>query len=138
MVPMPVAATSFTQTRSIGIDLFQIVDELRQILDGIDVVMRRRRDQHHAGRRMAQFRDHLGDLEAGQLSAFAGLGALRDLDLELAALIEIFRRHAKAPDRDLLDRGVGVVAVGLGAGTAPGLRRLRRNRISRRCGSWRC
>jgi len=29
-------------------------------------------------------RDELRDLEAGQLAAFAGLGALRDLDLELA------------------------------------------------------
>ena len=30
------------------IDVLQIVDELRQIFDGIDVVMRRRRNQAHA------------------------------------------------------------------------------------------
>src|ERR1700721_323261 len=33
------------------IDVLEVVDELRQILDRIDVVMRRRRDQADAGRR---------------------------------------------------------------------------------------
>ena len=36
------ATTSFTQTRASRIDLLQVVDELRQILDRIDVVVRRR------------------------------------------------------------------------------------------------
>src|SRR3546814_15469730 len=71
------------------IDLLEVVDELRQILDRIDVVVRRRRDQHHAGRRMAQAGDEFGDLEARKLAAFAGLGALRDLDLYLVAGAEI-------------------------------------------------
>ena len=53
-------------------------------------------------------------LKPGKLAAFAGLGALRDLDLHLAALVQIFRRHAEAARRHLLDRGIGVVAVRLG------------------------
>jgi hypothetical protein len=43
--------------------------------------MRRRRDQADAGRRMAHAGDGV-DLVAGQLAAFAGLGALRHLDLD--------------------------------------------------------
>jgi hypothetical protein len=59
-------------------------------------------------------RDHLGDLEAGQLAALAGLGALGDLDLDLAAVVEVLGRDAEAARGDLLDRRVGVVAVGRG------------------------
>ena len=35
----------------------EIVDELRQVLDGVDVVVRRRRDQAHARRRVTCARD---------------------------------------------------------------------------------
>ena len=44
------------------IDVLQIVDQLRDIFDRIDVVMRRRRDQADAGRRMAHAGDRLVDL----------------------------------------------------------------------------
>ena len=63
--------------------VLQVVDELRQVLDRIDVVVRRRRDQADAGRRVAHLRDPRIDLVAGQLTAFAGLGALRHLDLQI-------------------------------------------------------
>ena len=59
MVPMPERATSFTRDPRLGVDLLQVVDELRQILDRVDVVVRRRADQRHAGRRVAQPGDHL-------------------------------------------------------------------------------
>ena len=85
------------------VDLLQVVDQLRQIFDRIDIVMRRRRDQHHAGRRVAQPRDHLGHLEAGQLPAFAGLCTLGDLDFDFLACAEIFGGYAKAARGDLLD-----------------------------------
>ena len=35
----------------------EIVDELRQVLDGVDVVVRRRRDQAHARRRVTRARN---------------------------------------------------------------------------------
>src|ERR1017187_1027564 len=63
--------------------VLQIVDELRQILDGVDVVVRRRRDRAHAGDGAARPRDGISDLVAGQLAALAGLGTLRHLDLDL-------------------------------------------------------
>src|SRR3546814_3007535 len=73
--------------------------------------MRRRRDQRDPRRRVPQLGDHLGHLEAGKLAALARLGALRHLDLDLAALIRVFRGDAEAPGGNLLDRRVLVVAV---------------------------
>ena len=63
--------------------VLQVVDQLRQVLDRIDVVVRRRRDQADARHRVAQPADVLADLAAGQLAALARLGALRHLDLQL-------------------------------------------------------
>ncbi len=95
------------------VDAAQVVDQLGEILDRVDVVMRRRRDQTDAGRRMAQTRDLDVDLVAGQLAALAGLGALRDLDLEHVGVDEVAGRDAEARRGDLLDRGAPRVAVGV-------------------------
>ena len=94
------------------VDVLEIEDELLQVLDRIDVVVRRRRDQADALRRMAHLGDHRVDLVAGQLAAFAGLGALRHLDLHHVGVDEIFRRHAEPARRDLLDRRAHRIAVG--------------------------
>ncbi len=64
------------------VDALEVVDELGEVFDGVDVVMRRRRDERDAGLRVTQTRDEAGDLVAGELAAFAGLGSLRDFDLE--------------------------------------------------------
>src|SRR3546814_7702547 len=77
--------------------------------------MWRRRDQHHARRRMAQVGDEFGDLEARKLAALAGLGALCDLDFYLVAGAQIFGGDAETAARDLLDVAVGIVAVRIGA-----------------------
>ena len=61
---------------------------------------------------MAQLRDQLGHLEAGQLAALPGLCALGHLDFDLAALVEILRRHAETAGGDLLHRRVHIVAIG--------------------------
>ena len=93
------------------IDVLEVEDELGQVFDRIDVVMRRRRDQPDARRRMAHLGDGLVDLVAGQLPAFAGLGALRHLDLHHVGIDEILGRHAEAAGGDLLDRRAHRVAV---------------------------
>ena len=95
----------------VRVDLLQVVDELGQILDRVDVVVRRRRDQGHAGRGVAQPGDQAVHLDAGKLAALAGLRALGHLDLDLAAVVQVFRRHAEAAGSDLLDRRARVVAV---------------------------
>ncbi len=63
--------------------VFQVVDELSQVFNGINVVVRRWRYQAHARHRIPQHTDVLRHLAAGQLPAFAGLGALGHLDLYL-------------------------------------------------------
>ena len=95
IVPTPTSATSFTETSTLGIGALQVVDQLGQVLDGVDVVVRRRRDQRHAGRGMAQPGDLLGHLVAGQLPAFAGLGPLGHLDLQHPGVGQVFDGHAE-------------------------------------------
>jgi hypothetical protein len=93
------------------VDLLQVVDQLRQVLDRVDVVVGRRRDQAHPRGGEAQPPNQLGHLDARQLAALAGLGPLRDLDLEFAAVVEVLGGDAEAARGDLLDRRIGVVAV---------------------------
>src|SRR5437016_10313349 len=71
----------------------------------------RGRDQTDARRRHANARDVAVDLVAGQLPAFAGLRALRHLDLQLIRVREIVRVDTEAAGRDLLDRRAPRVAV---------------------------
>ena len=119
------------------VDVLQVEDQLRQILDRIDVVVRRRRDQADARRRVAHAGDLGVDLVAGQLSAFAGLGALRDLDLHHVGIDEIFRRHAEAAGGHLLDGGALGACRRRAGGSAPAPRRPRRCSTCRRWSSWR-
>jgi hypothetical protein len=46
--------------RRLGIGVLQVMNQLRQILDRIDIVVRRRRDQSNARYRVAQEADVLG------------------------------------------------------------------------------
>ena len=96
----------------LGIDVLEIVDELRQILDRINVVMRRRRDQADAGRRAPHAGDVLVDLVAGKLATLARLGALRHLDLDVVGIDEILGGDAEAARRHLLDGRAHGIAVG--------------------------
>src|SRR5690606_26967667 len=75
------------------------------------VVVRRRRDQADARARVAQPRDQRIDLAAGQLAALAGLGALRDLDLQHLGVDQVLGRDAEAARRDLLDLAALLGAV---------------------------
>ena len=111
--PDPGARDELDADRGLGVDLLEVVDELRQILDRIDIVMRRRRNQRNARRRMAEIGDQLRHLDARQLAALAGLCALGDLDLDLAAVVQVFRGDAEPAGRDLLDGARRVVAVRL-------------------------
>ena len=79
----------------VAIGIFQIVDQLRQIFDGINVMMRRRRNQTDARRRAAHFGDRRINFFAGQFAAFAGLRALRHFDLQFLRVDQIMARHAE-------------------------------------------
>ena len=110
------AAGGHQLDRQIGrrIDALEIVNQLRQILDGVDVVMRGRGDQRQAGRGAAGFRHFFGDLCAGQMAALAGLCALRHFDLYFLGRAQIGRGHAEAAGGHLLDRRVALRAEAFG------------------------
>ena len=93
------------------VDALQIVDELRQVLDAVDVVVGRRRDKRGAGLGAADPRDLGADLVARQLSTLPGLAALRHLDLELIGGQDVRRRDPEARRGDLLDPRVRPVAA---------------------------
>src|SRR5690349_5818995 len=57
--------------------VLQVVNELLEVFDRVDVVVRRRRDQPNARRRMPRLRDPRIDLAAWQLTTLARLCPLR-------------------------------------------------------------
>ena len=95
-----------------GVGVLKVKDQLCQVLDGVDVVVRRRRDQADAGRGLTDLGNPGVDLLAGQVATLAGLGALGHLNLNLKGAAQVAARHAKARTCHLLDRGVLGVAVG--------------------------
>ena len=99
--------------RACAVGVLQVVDQLRQVLDGVDVVVRRRRDQADARRRVAHLGDPRIDLAAGQLAALARLGALGHLDLQFLGVDQVVAGDAEAAGRHLLDGAVLRVAVRL-------------------------
>src|SRR5260370_924834 len=110
------------------IGVLQVVDQLGQVLDRVDVVVRRRRDELHAGRREAHLRDPGGHLRTGERAALAGLGPLGHLDLEVVRVHEVLARHAEARGGDLLDRAPPGVAVRVAWVAGPVLAALARVR----------
>ena len=105
-----------------GVGALQIVDQLGQILDGVDIVVGRRRDERYAGCRVPQPRDLFGDLVARELASLARLGPLGHLDLQHPRVGQVLDRHAEAGAGHLLDSAVERVAVGerlVPAGSSP-------------------
>ena len=78
------------------VDVFQVVNELGQVFDGVNVVVRWRRNKADAGYREAQLGDVFRHFVAGQLAAFAGLGALGHFDLDLVGTGKVFGGDAES------------------------------------------
>ena len=85
------------------IDVLQVEDELRQILNRIDVVMGRRRNKDHTGGGMTHPGDNGVYFVTGKLAALAGLGALTDLDLDVVGIDQIFGGNAETARGHLFD-----------------------------------
>mmetsp|Transcript_4366 Transcript_4366/g.6154 ORF Transcript_4366/g.6154 Transcript_4366/m.6154 type:complete len:1101 (-) Transcript_4366:1586-4888(-) len=92
-----------------GLRVLQVVDQLRQVLDGVDVVVRRRGDQAHPGRGPPAGPNVLGHLLPRQLAALPGLGALGHLDLDLVRVGQVVGRDPEAARGHLLDARAPVV-----------------------------
>ena len=86
----------------IGVDIAKIEDQLGQVLDGIDVMVRRGRDEGNARDGMARAGDDTVDLVSRQLAAFSRLCTLSDLDLYLFRVDEVFGCYTETSGSDLL------------------------------------
>ena len=105
------SATSLTPIRAPRVDRAQVGDELGEVLDRVDVVVRRRADVALAGLAAAEGGDVGRRLAPGELAALAGLRALGDLDLELVGAGEVRGGHPEPCRGDLLDPRVVAAAV---------------------------
>ena len=85
------------------IGILQVKDELCQVFDGVDIMVRRRRNQSDARGGVACLANGRIDLAARKVSAFARLGALRALDLDFLPVDEVIPRDTEACCRYLLD-----------------------------------
>ena len=105
--------------RNLGvrIGVLEIKNQLRQVLDRIDIVVGRRRDQADARRAVTRLGDEVVNFVAGKLAPFARLGPLGHLDLDLDGVRQIIGGHAEAAAGNLLDRAVARVAVGVASET---------------------
>ena len=97
-----------------GVGGLEVVDQLGDVLNGVDVVVWRRRDQPHARGGAPGLGDPRVDLLARQLSALAGLGPLGDLDLKIVGVDQVLAGHPETARGHLLDRAPSQVAVLVG------------------------
>ena len=93
----------FDADASCRVCVFQVVDQLGEILDRIDVVMGRWADQPNPRCRIPDACDDLIHFLTRQFAALARLGALRHLDLKFVGVGKIERGDAEAAGSDLLD-----------------------------------
>ena len=91
-----------------GVGPLGVVDELCEVLDRVDVVVRGRGDEPDAGGRVASPGYPGVHLLRHQLAAFTGLGALGHLDLDVLGVGQVQAGHAETAGGDLLDRGAAL------------------------------
>ncbi len=91
--------------------VLQVVDQLVEVLDRVDVVVRRRADQADTRGGVAGLGDPGIDLVGRQLAALTGLGALGHLDLDVVGVGQVLAGDAEAAAGDLLDGRALAVTV---------------------------
>ena len=79
------------------IGVLEVENELSQVLDRVDVVVRRRRNQPDARQRMAEHADIFRHFLARELPAFTGLRTLSHFDLNKVPVSKIVRGDAETP-----------------------------------------
>jgi hypothetical protein len=90
----------------------QIVDQLLQILDGVNVVVRRRRNKTNTRSRVTSASNRLGDLVARKLTTLTGLGTLSHLDLKLVRVSQVGGGDTETTRGDLLDGRAHGITIG--------------------------
>ena len=93
------------------VGVLQVMDQLSEVFDRVDVMVRRRETSPTPGSGVANFGNPWIDLGAREFAPFAGLSALRNLDLDLVGIDEVFAGDAEAAGRDLFDGGAFAVTI---------------------------
>ena len=94
-----------------GVGVFEVVDQLGEVLDRIDVMVRRRRDEADAWGRVAHLSDPRIDFRARQFTAFTGFGTLGDFDLDFIGIDQVFTRDSESTRGHLFDGRAFAIAV---------------------------
>ena len=124
----PVLAHQFHVDPRRRVGVLQVIDQLRQIFDRVDVMVRRRGDQAHARRGVPHFGHPRVDLVTRKLAALTGFGALGHLDLDVGAVGQVVAGDAEASGRHLLDGAAAPITVGIALKAADGFPTLTRVR----------
>ena len=104
----PCLRYKFDVDPGVPVGVLKIVDQLRQVLDGINVMMGRRRDQSDPGGRIAGLRHPRIHFFARKMSALARFCALGHLDLDLLRAAQVRACDAETSRSHLLDLAVFV------------------------------
>jgi len=95
--------------RRVGV--LEVVDELGEVLDGVDVVVRGRGDEADTRGRVPGPGHPRVDLRTGELATLARLRALGHLDLDVVRVREVVGGDAEPAGGDLLDRAAPLRVV---------------------------
>ena len=94
-----------------GISILQVVNQLSQIFNGIDIMMRRRRNQTNACRCTAAFGNPGINLAARKLSAFTRLSTLCNFNLNFVRIDKVIAGYAKTAAGNLLNCATLAVTI---------------------------
>ncbi|CAF3597842.1 unnamed protein product [Fusarium graminearum] len=95
-----------------GAGALQIVDQLLEILDGVNIVVRRGRDKTDTRGRVTGASNGLGHLVTRKLTTLTGLGTLSHLNLKLIRVGKVGRSDTESTRSDLLDGRTHGITVG--------------------------
>src|SRR5436190_16864488 len=85
------------------IGIFEVVDQLFDVFNGVDVVVWWRTDQADTWCRMTRPRNPRVHFVPRQLAALAGFGPLGHFDLQVVGIDQVLRGHSEAAGGDLMD-----------------------------------
>ena len=97
--------------------IFQVIDQLCQILDGVDIVVWRRRDQADSRCGMTGFCNPRINLLCWKMSAFTRLCTLCHLDLDLSCRYQVTAGNTETSAGYLFDRRAAVIVCSRGIQT---------------------
>ena len=101
----------FYRDTCLRVCIFQVVDQLCQILDGVNIMMRRRRDQAHTWCGQTGLCDPRIDFSTRQMSTLSWFCTLSHLDLNLLCTYQISGSNTKTSTCHLLDRRAFIQSI---------------------------